>query len=214
MNIIDVVKSRKTCKVYDGKRPLSQAQIEDIKTLLRFSPSSVNSQPWHYFLVETKAAKEKILPGILDFNQPRVMNSGLAIIFCAKNEMSNEHVQRVVDKEEEDNRFADQDQKTANDKGRRYFVDLNSDSKEQLHAWQGKQVYLSLGTLLLGVAALGLDATPIEGFLPEKIDELLGLKEKGLHSVVVAAVGYSSDEDFNAKLPKSRLTEEEIFTIL
>jgi nitroreductase/dihydropteridine reductase len=77
-----------------------------------------------------------------------------------------------------------------------------------------KQVYLALGTLLLGAAALEIDATPIEGFDPRVLNEELGLRERGLTSVAIAALGYRSADDFNARLPKSRLPIESVLSEL
>ncbi|MCT9675893.1 nitroreductase family protein, partial [Escherichia coli] len=68
-------------------------------------------------------------------------------------------------------------------------------------------VYLNVGNFLLGVAALGLDAVPIEGFDAAILDAEFGLKEKGYTSLVVVPVGHHSVEDFNATLPKSRLPQ-------
>jgi nitroreductase/dihydropteridine reductase len=68
--------------------------------------------------------------------------------------------------------------------------------------------------LLLGASALEIDACPIEGFEPGILDEELGLRAKGLTSVVIAALGYRSTEDFNAKLAKSRLPAEQVITRL
>ena len=67
---------------------------------------------------------------------------------------------------------------------------------------------------LLGAAALEIDATPIEGFDRAALDEELGLRQRGLTAVVLAALGYRSADDFNADLPKSRLPAEEIFEFL
>ncbi len=78
----------------------------------------------------------------------------------------------------------------------------------------GKQVYLALGGLLLGAAMLGIDATPMEGFDSRELDLALGLREKGLTSVVLVSLGVKSDKDFNASLPKSRLPRDEIFTFI
>jgi nitroreductase/dihydropteridine reductase len=77
-----------------------------------------------------------------------------------------------------------------------------------------KQVYLALGTLLLGATTLGIDATPIEGFDLNILDQTLGLPQNGLKSVVLAALGYRSGEDFNANLPKSRLPREVTVSML
>jgi nitroreductase/dihydropteridine reductase len=61
---------------------------------------------------------------------------------------------------------------------------------------------------------LGIDACPMEGFDAAALDLELGLAEQGLQSVVLLALGYSSAEDFNAKLPKSRLAADEVMTRL
>ena len=65
---------------------------------------------------------------------------------------------------------------------------------------------------LLAAGAVGVDACPMEGIDAEAIDVALGLREKGLRCVVMAALGYSGEDDFNAKLPKSRLPETSVFT--
>lgn len=164
--------------------------------------------------MESDEAKAKILPAIFEFNQPRVTNASHVVLFLARNEFTDAYLKEIVDQEDKDQRFPDKEMKAANDQGRRYFVDLNSQTEAQLHDWQNRQVYIALGNLLLASAALQIDSTPIEGFDPQKLDEILNLKEKGFRSVVIASLGYRSEEDFNAKLPKSRLPFDELFTIL
>ncbi|MNI97632.1 Oxygen-insensitive NAD(P)H nitroreductase [compost metagenome] len=75
-----------------------------------------------------------------------------------------------------------------------------------------KQVYLNVGNFLLGVAAMDLDAVPIEGFDAAVLDAEFGLQDKGFTSVVIVPVGHHSVEDFNAALPKSRLPQETTLT--
>ena len=76
--------------------------------------------------------------------------------------------------------------------------------------WATKQAYIALGTGLIAAAAEKVDATPMEGFNPEHFDELLGLKEKGLKSVVLMALGYRDEEnDSNALLKKVRWPKED-----
>jgi nitroreductase/dihydropteridine reductase len=91
-------------------------------------------------------------------------------------------------------------------------VGLHQQQLQDEAAWMDRQVYLALGTLLLGAGALGIDACPIEGFSPEAVDEALGLKAKGLRSRVMVALGYRSEDDFNARLPKSRLPESAVIS--
>ncbi|STF44457.1 oxygen-insensitive NAD(P)H nitroreductase [Escherichia coli] len=70
----------------------------------------------------------------------------------------------VVDQEDADGRFATPEAKAANDKGRKFFADMHRKDLHDDAEWMAKQVYLNVGNFLLGVAALGLDAVPIEGF--------------------------------------------------
>ena len=82
---------------------------------------------------------------------------------------------------------------------------------EQFH-WAAKQAYIGLGTGIIAAASLEIDATPMEGFMPSKVDELLGLPEKNLRSVALLALGYrDNDNDFMAKTPKHRTKAEKFF---
>ena len=100
------------------------------------------------------------------------------------------------------------------DASRRGYVNLHRFDQKDLQHWMEKQTYLALGTALLGAAAHGLDATPIEGFDSKVLDAELGLREQGFTSVVVLALGYRSEQDFNAGLNKSRLPASTVFTFL
>ncbi|ELY4157144.1 oxygen-insensitive NAD(P)H nitroreductase [Cronobacter turicensis] len=214
MNLNEIIRTRHTSKAYDHSRKLMAEQQQELLDLLRFSPSSVNSQPWHFFAVTTEEGKQQILPALMDANQVKAKNAAMTVVFTIKEELNEAHLLQLLEKEQQDGRYDSDEARAGNDKGRRFFVGLNSQTPEQQREWMTRQAYLALGFLLLGAAAMGLDATPIEGFHPEKMDELLGLKEKGLRSVVVATIGYRSDADFNATLPKSRLDQDVVITQL
>lgn len=214
MNIADIARTRYTAKAYDNSCSLSDDQREQLLTLLHLSPSSVNSQPWHFFVIESAEVKARVLPAFGDANAGKVQNAAMVVVFATHNDMSEEHLNALLKQEQQDGRFSNAQAQAGQDAGRRYFVNLNSTSVEQQREWMARQAYLSLGFLLLGAAAMGLDATPIEGFTTQTMDELLGLPALGLRSVVVASVGYRSEEDFNAQLPKSRLPREKVITLL
>lgn len=76
------------------------------------------------------------------------------------------------------------------------------------------QTYIALGQLLFAACLEHIDATPMEGFDRNIINQEFGLAEKGLKASVIVALGYRSENDFNAKLPKSRLADDVIFTRL
>ncbi|ONG16274.1 NAD(P)H nitroreductase [Escherichia coli] len=191
MDIISVALKRHSTKAFDASKKLTPEQAEQIKTLLQYSPSSTNSQPWHFIVASTEEGKA------------RVAKSAAG----NKTAMDDAWLKLVVDQEDADGRFATPEAKAANDKGRRFFADMHRKDLHDDAEWMAKQVYLNVGNFLLGVAALGLDAVPIEGFDAAILDAEFGLKEKGYTSLVVVPVGHHSVEDFNATLPKSRLPQ-------
>src|SRR5690606_27891399 len=86
--------------------------------------------------------------------------------------------------------------------------------KGDIQRWAENQTFIALGQMLLAAGIEGVDATPIGGFDEEIISEELQLAEQGLIPSVLLTLGYRSENDFNAKLPKSRLPAEDIFTSL
>lgn len=214
MDIAKIALSRHTCKAYDPAKTIPAAQIEQIKTLLRFSPSSVNSQPWHFIIASSAEAKARIAKSAPASNASKILNASHVIAFCARTTMDDAHIAALLAQEETDGRFPTPESKAMQDKGRNYYVNIHRfDSRDTQH-WMEKQIYLALGTLLLGAAALEIDATPIEGFDARILNEELALREQGLTSVVLAALGYRSPDDFNADLPKSRLPAEMVISAL
>jgi nitroreductase/dihydropteridine reductase len=217
MNIARYAQSRHTCKAYDPTRKIPAELVEQLKTLLQNSPSSVNSQPWHFFIAGSDEGKARVAkatqPGFA-INEPKIRNASHVVVLCAKAGMDDAHIATLLEQEDRDGRYPSAEAKAAQNKSRNFYVNQHRfDAKDTQH-WMEKQVYLALGTLLLGAATLEIDATPIEGFDPRILNEELGLRDKGLTSVVLVALGYRSGEDFNAKLPKSRLPAEQVITDL
>ncbi len=215
MKIAELVRTRHTCKAYDPQRPLSEEQLQQLQEILRFSPSSVNSQPWHFFLISSDEGKDKLIPTLTEHNMEKVRQAPLTVVIATKIELDDAHLQALLEQETQDGRFGgNEEARKGADGARRYYVGLNSTSPQKQQEWMARQAYISLGFLLMGAATLGLDATPIEGFFPEKLDAALGLGALGLKSVVVASIGYRSEQDFNASLNKSRLPAEQLITRL
>ena len=80
--------------------------------------------------------------------------------------------------------------------------------------WLEKQVYLNMGSFLLGAGLLNIDAVPLEVIVQAVLDLVFGLNEHDLTAVAAVALGYRAETDFNASLPKSRLAADDIFTII
>ncbi|MCO6057847.1 oxygen-insensitive NAD(P)H nitroreductase [Pseudomonas sp. MOB-449] len=217
MNPASLASQRYTTKAYDPSQRVPQATIDELLVLLRQAPSSVNSQPWHFVVAGTDEGKARLAKGTQGayaYNQPKVMDASHVILICARTDMTDTHLTQVLQQEEKDGRFRDGDARAGQDRTRQGYVNLHRYERKDLQHWMEKQAYLALGTLLLGAAALGVDATPMEGFDPQQLDAELGLREQGYTSVVLVALGRRSEKDFNAALPKSRLPAERVITTL
>lgn len=217
MNLIDILKKRYTVKEFDATKKVSTEDFEQIKSLLRLSPSSINLQPWHFIIADTAAGKERIAKGTegtFPFNTPKVLDASHVIVIAAKTEIDENYIKSILDKEDEDGRYAKQEYKDQAYGGRLMFANLHRYDLKDVQPWIEKQVYLNMGSLLTGAAVLGIDACPMEGVDVKALDKEFGLHEKGYTALAVVSLGYRKDTDFNSKLPKSRLPEETIITHL
>lgn len=217
MNLTDLIQSRYSTKEFDPARKIPDAQFEQIKAVLRFSPSSVNSQPWHFIIASTEAGRKRMAQGtqgFLAFNESKVLSASHVILFCARTRMDDDYLAHLLATEDQAGRFVEQTHKDMMRMARSTFVNIHRYDLKDAQHWMEKQVYLNLGAVLLGAAALGIDALPMEGIDAKALDAEFGLREKGFTAVAAVALGYRSRSDFNAALPKSRLPEEEIITAL
>lgn len=217
MDILSAASKRHTAKAYDPQRRIPEEVMQVIYGLLRNSPSSVNSQPWHFIVANTPEGRARIAKateGGYAYNQAKILDASHVIVLCARIDMDEAHLARLLEQEERDGRFGDDAARAGQDNGRRGYVVQHRYGSKDVAQWLEKQVYLALGTALLGAATLEIDATPMEGFDPKILDAEFDLNARGLASVVMASFGYSSAKDFNAALPKSRLPQELTFTFV
>lgn len=217
MNILSAAKKRHTAKAYDTERRIPEDVMQQVYGLLRNSASSVNSQPWHFIVANTPEGRARIAKatqGGYGYNAAKVNDASHVIVLCARVDMDEAHLEAVLDQEERDGRFRDAQARAGQDATRRGYVNQHRYGTKDVAQWLEKQVYLALGTALVGAATLEIDATPMEGFDQKILDAEFGLNEKGLSSLVLVSFGYSSPADFNAGLPKSRLSQEATFTFI
>ena len=205
-------------RIFHGiTKKIPQQQFEKLLEVLRFSPSSVNIQPWHFLIAETDEAKQKIakaLTGNYIYNSAKVLNSSHTLVFCTRTDISAEYLEQLLQQDELNGRFKDETAKQGQRDTRKGYVEFYRNELKNLSAWMENQTYLALGQLLFAAGLEGIDATPMEGFDRDTINQEFGLAEKGLKASVVVSLGYRSENDFNAKLPKSRLPDQVVFTRL
>lgn len=217
MDLLNISKTRYTTKAYDPIRKIPKEQVARLLEILRLTPSSINIQPWHFFIADNQAAKERIakaLVGKYAYNAPKVLDSSHTILFCTKADISEQHLDNLLTQDDISGRFKDEKAKQGQKDSRSGYVDYYRNEKGDIQRWAENQTFIALGQILLAAGIEGIDATPIGGFDEQIINDELQLTEKGLVPSVLLTLGYRSENDFNAQLPKSRLDKEQIFTQL
>jgi len=219
MNLTETLHWRYTTKEFDTTKKISKEDMQEVKNLLRLSPSSVNLQPWHFIITETEKGKERIAKGtegFYHFNRSKIVDAAAVVLFCSRTSADDAYMKHLLEIQDKDGRFPTEALKNRLYGAMNAFADIHKYDVKDFQHWMEKQVYLNIGSFLLGVASLKIDATPMEGLDMKALDEEFGLREKGFTAITAVSIGYRASSDFNVteKTPKSRLPENEIFTIL
>lgn len=196
MDILKLLQSRYTTKVYDPSFRLSEEQLATIKEVLRLSPSSINSQPWAFELIEDVALKS-VLAEESRSNLERVKQASLLIVFYTYRDVETFIKERIDTQEPPVQTY--------------FHTYIASQGREAIQAWQTHQVYIALGVLLTSLASMGLDSTPMEGINVDKYDELLG-REK-YRPVLAVLVGRHSEDDFNHPSRKNKQRRNDVIVL-
>lgn len=217
MTLAPVARRRHTTKAYDRDRKLPPALLHDLLDVLHHAPSSVNSQPWHFLVAASDEARARIARATQPnqpYNTAKINDASHVIVFATRTTIDDAYLEQVIEQETADGRYPTAESRAGQRDALYHYVNLHRHELGDVQHWMQKQTYLALGTLLLAAGVHGIAATPMEGFDARQLDDELGLRERGLTSVVVVALGYPSEANFNADLPKSRLPKSQMFTHL
>ena len=204
--IIETLLWRHSTKKYDASRQISQEDLDVLFEAMRLSPSSINSQPWKFVVIESDQAKERMSKTFAhkhQYNQHHVFDSSQIILFAYNPRYSRDDYAKVVDKGIEDKRVKPEDRESAF--AVFSFAESNTDETGDTSTWTKAQTYLALGNTLHTLARLKIDSTPMEGIDIDLVNEAFKKELDGYQCDVALAIGYHHpEEDFNSKLPKSR----------
>jgi nitroreductase/dihydropteridine reductase len=214
--IIDDLNWRHTTKKYDTTKKVSQEDLDILFEAMRLSASSINSQPWKFIVLSSDVAKERMNKTFINkhhYNQPHVFDSSQIILFAYNPFYTRDDYAKIVDKGIEDGRTKPENRESAF--GGFAFAESNTDENGNTACWTKAQLYISIGNTLHTLARLKIDATPLEGIDIELVNEEFKNELDGHQCDVAMAIGYHHPEnDFNASLPKSRLSAENVFVHL
>ncbi len=214
--IINDLETRYTAKKYDATKKLSQQDLEVLYQALRLSPSSINSQPWKFIVIESDAAKQRMVDSFANkfqFNQHHILACSHIILFAHNPAYTRADYEKVVDQGIVDNRTKLEDKEKAF--GSYSFADINTDEKGNNENWTKSQVYLALGNAMHTLARLKVDSTPMEGVDSELIGDIFYDELGDYQCHVALAIGYHHpSEDYNFSLPKTRLTMDKVLKVI
>lgn len=204
MDILKILNWRYATKAMNGKK-INSSDLDIILQAINLAPTSLGLQPFDIIVVSNDEMKNKILP--IANNQQQIVKCSELIIFAAWTEFTEERKANFYKNFEEV-------RGTIPDALKSYVenvYDNVKNNKEWFTNWAQRQTYIALGIALVAAANRGVDATPMEGFNPTMLDDLLNLKEKKLTSTVLMPVGYRDVlNDYLVKLPKVRRKMEEL----
>ena len=213
--VLEDLQKRYTCKKYDPTKKVPQEKLEILLESIRLSASSINSQPWKFIVLESDEAKERMYKTFANkyqFNQAHVVEASHVILFAHNPLYRRENYTKVVDKYIADGRIREEEREKAF--GSFLFAELNRDENGNTQIWTKNQLYIALGNALHTLARLKIDSTALEGIDAPMVEKEFAKELDGYKCEVALAIGYRHEEDFNAKLPKSRLSSKELFVRL
>lgn len=210
MALLDGLKWRHAVKAYDPNKKLDKAVVEQIVEAARLAPTSSGLQQFRLIVVGNQELKEKMVAGAL--NPDCMRECSHVIVFAAWDEYTPERIDAIYDKTTDERGLVRGRFKRYTDMLKENFGKM---SKEEQFQHAANQSFIALGLALAQAAELKVDSTPIGGFDPKLVDELLGLPAKGLRSVSLLYLGYADDErDWLGKMKKVRNSMEEFATFI
>ena len=208
MSLIEKLQWRYATKKMDPTKSVPLEKVEKILEAIRLTASSSGLQPYEVLVITNKAIREKIK--VIAWDQTQIVDSSYLLVFAAWDTYTADRINQSFDMTEKIRNFKSE----AGDIYRQKLLSgYTARDAETNYTHAAKQAYIGLGTALIAAAYEEVDCTPMEGFDPVALDEILNLKAKGLRSVVMLPLGYRrADEDWLVNLKKVRKPKESFIT--
>lgn len=207
-DLIQKLEWRYAVKKFNPTKSVPQEKVDRILEATRLAASSSGLQPYEVIVVTNKDVRAKIQP--IAWNQVQITDGSHLLVFAAWDNYTTERINTMFD-------LVNAQRGTTNEGWENYRKMLLSTYPQRdaelnfNHA--ARQAYIGLGTALIAAAEEQVDCTPMEGFDPKALDEILGLKARGLRSVAILPLGYRADEgDWLVNLKKVRRAREDFVT--
>lgn len=205
-NFIKNANWRYATKKFDATKKVSDADLQTLKEAIRLSASSYGLQPYQVILVENPELRAQLQPAA--WGQAQIVDASHVLVFANVTNIGDAEIDAYLNNMAETRGLPLDALQGYGDFMKSKISTL---PVEQRNIWTSKQTYIALGNLLNAAAELNIDVTPMEGFEPEKVNEILGLNERGLHASLIAPIGYRHADDATQSYAKVRKSEQELF---
>ncbi|MFB1039202.1 MAG: NAD(P)H-dependent oxidoreductase [Polaribacter sp.] len=199
MNIIDSLKWRYAVKKFDTNKELSEIQIETLKEAFNLTATSYGLQPLKLVIIKNKKIQEKLVP--FSWNQQQILQASHLLVICIRDNYTTKEVENYFNLVQKIRNTPDA---VINPFKKFLTAEIAKKTQEELYVSNKNQAYIALGNLLTVCALQQIDSCPMEGFTPDKYDEILDLTKDNLKSVLVLPVGFRASDDYMKDLTKVR----------
>lgn len=179
---------------------LDDQVVETLLEATRKSASSYGLQPYKVILVNSESVRKDLLP--FSFGQQKVFKCSNLVVFAANTDIGDQTVDRYVQQYLKIRGVTYEEVAAYADHMRQALASKSAGEKRE---WAHQQTYIALGTLLTSAALLEVDSCPMTGFDQQAFDQVLGLSDLGLETTAIVALGYRSENDRSAEMPKVRM---------
>lgn len=195
--LLSALEWRYAVKAFDPSKKIPADTWAALEQSLVLTPSSYGLQPWKFLVITDPALREQLLPPA--WNQHQVTDASHLVVMTVKKALSEADIDAFI------TRMVEVRGGTAESLAgfRKMLVGTHSQGYMTTD-WAKKQAYIALGQFMAACALLHIDTCPMEGFVPAKFDEILGLEAQGLTVAALCPAGYRSVDDRYASLPKVR----------
>lgn len=199
---------RYATKKMNPAQAVSDEKVDRIVEAARLAATSSGLQPYEIIVVKSQAVREQMKPKA--FGQSQITDGSHVLVFAAWDDYTPERINMMFDLHNTERNSKDEGWENYRKMLLGSYPTRGAEANFQ-HA--AKQAYIGLGTALIAAAFEEVDATPMEGFNPAGIDEILGLKARGLRSAVIMALGYrDTAQDWLVNLKKVRRSGTQFVT--
>lgn len=207
-SVLDKLKWRYATKKMDASKVVAEDKVERILEAVRLTASSSGLQPYQVLVVKNPATRKKIQE--IAWNQAQVTEASHLLVFAAWDNYTAERINMMFDLVNQQRGFKNEGWENYR---QQLLATYPARSAEVNFQHAARQAYIGLGTALIAAAEEQVDATPMEGFDPDALDQILDLRAQGLRSVLILPLGYRQAEgDWLVNLKKVRRDNADFIT--